>query len=78
MGTESDWLSLGQPTASCGQRAAGLASAGAFERTGGMAGRRSLRPASSASGIGGLDYGAQECAHGVFLSADAPCMACIC
>ena len=78
MGTESDWLSLGQPAASCGQRAAGLASAGAFERAGGMAGRRNLCPTSGASGISGLDYGTQECAHGLFLSADAPCMARVC
>ena len=55
-----------------------MAIVGALESAGRVAGGSNLRAASSASGIGRLDHGTEKCADGLFLSANASCLDCVC
>ncbi len=61
-------LSLGQSPFAHRKRAPPLALARAAESSGGVAGGGDLRAASGAGGIGRVDHGTQERAHGIVLS----------
>ena len=78
LGTELNRLSLGQSSAACCQRPAGVAGAGAVKGPGSMAGWSNFCSASRAGGIGRLDHGTQKCAHGLLLFAHATCLDCVC
>ena len=69
---------MGQPATSCRQRTAGVAIAGALESARRVAGGSNLCTASGASRIRGLDHGTKKCADGLFLSANASCLGCVC
>ena len=78
MGLEHDWLSLGQPSASCWQCTSGLGGASAVKSTRLMVSCGNFRATSRAGRVGGMDHRTQERADGIFLFADAACLDGVC
>jgi hypothetical protein len=76
VGPEHDWLSLGEPSASCWQCSSGMGGAGAVRSTRLVVGCGNFCATSSAGRVSGMDYRTQERADGLFLFADAACLDC--
>src|SRR5262249_62189129 len=77
VGSEHDWLSLGQPSASCWQCSVGLGVAGAVKSTRLMVSCGNFCATSGAGRVGGMDHRTQERADGIFLFIDLACMDCL-
>ena len=78
VGPKHDWLSLGEPSASCWQCSSGMGGAGAVRSTRLVVSCGNFCATSGAGRVSGMDYRTQERADGLFLFADAACLDCVC